>query len=142
MEARCPFCFAPFLLLSVCHAQCPLNVPDSQLFAAITQAGIIRESDSSKFVLQDLTRLCYIRSTTNNETFSQLRVLMLYTYNKVRDKLAQATFSVCIKSFTFSKVDISSVTEDAHFTANMMREGCHDCLDGSTFTRPTFCRCK
>ena len=142
MEARCFFCFALFLLLSICHAQCPLNVSDSELFAAITQAGKIRESDFSKFVLQDLTHLCYVRSTTNNATFSQLRVSMLYTYNEVRDKSAQATFSVCISMFRFSKADISSVTEDAHFTANMTREGCQDCLDNSTFARPTFCRRK
>ena len=132
------FCLT--LLFPLCHAQCDLNVPETQLVAALNQAGLIAETAQSNFNLQDLTYLCFVRSSSDNTTFAQVRVSMLYTYDAATDQSAQATFSLCIGTFRFNGANVGSVTQDPHLTENMTREGCQDCLDSSTFASPTFCR--
>ena len=139
MKTPISFCLA-LLLFPLCHAQCDLNVPETQLVAALNQAGLIAETDQSNFNLQDLTYLCFVRSSSDNTTFAQVRVSMLYTYDAAMDLSAQATFSLCLSSFVFVAADVGSVTQDPHLTENMTREGCQDCLDNSTFASPTFCR--
>ena len=144
MKTRSPFCLTLlFLLLPLCYAQCPLDVPDGQIVSALNSAGLIPEADPSKFTLQDLTYLCFVRSTTDNTRFDQVRVSMLYTYDTATGQSAQVTFSVCLLSvFRFNMADVGAVTQDTHNTTNMTREDCQDCLDNSTFARPTFCRRK
>ena len=108
---------------------------------ALNSAGLIPEADPSKFTLQGLTYLCFVRSATDNTRFDQVRVSMLYTYDTATDQSAQATFSRCLFSeFRFDMADVGSVTEDPHYTANMTREDCQDCLDTDPLASPTFCR--
>ena len=141
MKTRIPFCLV--LLFPVCHAQCDPNPPDLQLINALTEAGLILGADPSKFTLQDLTYICFVRSSTDNTKFSEVRVSMLYTYDSATVRSAQATFSLCLSgSFRFTSTNTYTVTQDPHLTENMTREDCQDCLDNSTFARPTFCRRK
>ena len=141
MKTRIPFCLV--LLFPVCHAQCGLNVPDQQLLNALNEAGLISESDPSKFTLQDLTYLCFVRSSTDNTRFDQVRVSMLYTFDSATVRSAQVTFSLCLSdSFRFTSGNTYTVTQDPHLSKNVTREDCQDCLDNSTFARPTFCRRK
>lgn len=142
MKACVLFCCALLLCLSLCHAQCDLNVPDSELVVALNQAGLIPESDPSKFTLQDTTNLCFVSSTSDPTRYDQIRVSILYTYDTVADQPAQATFSVCLGTFRFAGANVNSVTQDTHITVDMTREGCQDCLDSSTFAYPTYCRRK
>ena len=66
---------------------------------------------------------------------------MLYTYDTATDQSAQATFSVCLFSeFRFNMADVGAVTQDTHYTANITREDCQDCLDTDPLASPTFCR--
>ena len=140
MKTPISFCLA-LLFFPLCHAQCDLNVPETQLVAALTQADLIAETAQSNFNLQDLTYLCFVRSSSDNTKFDQVRVSMLYTYDAVTDQSAQATFSLCLSgTFRFNGVNVDSVTQGPHLTENMTREGCQDCLDNSTFASPTFCR--
>ena len=140
MKTPITFCLA-FLLFPLCHAQCNLNVPEIQMVSALNQAGFISEADQSNFNLQDLTYLCFARSSSDNTTFAQVRVSMLYTYDAATNLSAQATFSLCLDGmFRFTGVNVDSVTQDPHLTEDMTREGCQDCLDNSTFASPTFCR--
>ena len=141
MKTRIPFCLV--FLFPVCHAQCDLNLPDSQLVIVLNEAGFISESDPSKYTLQDLTYLCFVRSSTDNTRFDQVRVSMLYTFDSATDQSAQATFSLCLAgTFRFTSGNTYTVTQDPHLTENTTREDCQDCLDNSTFARPTFCRRK
>ena len=142
MEARSSFCFIILLLLPLCHAQCTLNVPVTQLVTALDLAGLIPDPDPEAFTLQDLTNLCFVRSSIDNSTFVQVRVSILYTFLRTTDQSAQITFSVCSGTFRFSFLDVNLVTQDRHYTTDMTREGCQNCQDRSTFARPTFCRCK
>ena len=112
------------------------------MVSALNSAGLIPEADPSKFTLQGLTYLCFVRSTTDNTRFDQVRVSMLYTYDTATDQSAQATFSRCLTTFRYDMADVGAVTQDTHYTTNMTREDCQDCLDSSTFARPTFCRRK
>ena len=139
MKISISFCLA-LLYFPLCHAQCDLNVPNRQLVSALSQAGLIAEADQSKFTLQDVTYLCFVRSSSDNTKFDQVRVSMLYTYDTATNQSAQATFSLCLGSFVFVAEDVDSVTQDPHLTEDLTREGCQDCLDSSTFARPTFCR--
>ena len=142
MKTPISFCLA-LLLFPLCHAQCDLNVPETQLVSALNQAGLIAEADQSNFNLHDLTYLCFVRSSSDNTTFAQVRVSMLYTYDTATDQTAQATFSLCLSgTFRFTSANVDFVTQDPHLTENMTREGCQDCLDNSTFASPTYCRCK
>ena len=139
MKISISFCLT--LLFPLCHAQCDLDVPETQLVAALNQAGYISEADQSKFNLQDLTYLCFVRSSSDNTKFDQVRVSMLYTYDAATDLSAQATFSLCLGGmFRFTSANVDFVTQDPHLTENMTREGCQDCRDSSTFATPTFCR--
>ena len=141
MKTRISFCLV--LLFPVCHAQCDLNLPDSHLVNALNEADLLSESDPTKFTLQDLTYLCVIRSSVNNTRFDQVRVSILYTFDSATVRSAQATFTLCLSgSFRFSSANTYTVTQDPHLTENMTREDCQDCLDNSTFARPTFCRRK
>ena len=142
MKTPISLCLA-LLLSPVCHAQCNLNVLETQLVSALNLADLISESDVADFTLQNLTYLCFVRSSRNSTLFDQVRVSMLYTYDTATDQSAQATFSLCISGmFRFTGADVGSVTQDPHLTENMTREGCQDCLDNSTFASPTYCRCK
>ena len=141
MNTPIPFYVALFLLFPLCHAQCALNVPDQQLVNALNEVDLISETDPTKFTLQDLTYICFIRSSTDNTRFDQVRISMLYTYYSATVRSAQATFSLCLSgSFRFTSENTYTVTQDPHLTENMTREDCQDCLDNSTFARPTFCR--
>ena len=134
------FCLAVFLL-PLCHAQCGLNVPDQHLVNALSEAGLISETDPTKFNLQDLTYICFVRSSTDNTRFDQVRISMRYSYDSATVRSAQATFSLCLSgSFRFTSENTYTVTQDPHLTENMTREDCQDCLDNSTFARPTFCK--
>ena len=133
-------CLAVFLF-PLCHAQCDLNVPDQQLVNTLSEADLISEADVTKFNLQDLTPLCFVRSSTDNTTFDQVRVSILYTYDSATVRSAQATFTLCLSdTFRFTSENTYTVTQDPHLTENTTREDCQDCLDNSTFARPTFCR--
>ena len=133
-------CLAVFLF-HLCHAQCDLNVSDQQLVNALSEADLISEIDPTKFNLQDLTPLCFVRSSTDNTRFDQVRVSILYTYDSATVLSAQATFTLCLSgSFRFKSAYTYTVTQDPHLTENVTREDCKDCLDNSTFARPTFCR--
>ena len=133
--------FLAVFLFPLCHAQCDLNVPDQQLVNALSEAGLISgEVDPSNLILQDLTPLCFVRSSTDNTRFDQVRVSILYTYESATDQSAQATFICLGNTFRFSSENTNTVTQDPHLTENMTREDCQDCLDNSTFARPTFCR--
>ena len=146
LKMQGPFCSAVYLLLWLnlpsCLAQCTLEVTDTQLFSALTQAGIVREADITKFFLQDLTYLCFVRSATDETRFDQVRVSFFYTFDTTTNQSAQATFSVCLATFRFSGANVDSVTQYTHITANATREDCQDCVDSSTFASPTFCRCE
>ena len=122
-----------------CYAQCTLDVPDSQLLSALNLAGILRETDQSKFSVQDRTYLCFVRSTTNSKRYDQVRISVLYSYDTATNQSAQVTFSVCLfNAFRFSEADVTSVKEGKHFTENMTREGCQNCQDSKT--SPTYCK--
>ena len=140
MKTLISFSLAVFLF-PLCHAQCDLIVPDQQLVNALSEARLISEVDPTNFNLQDLTPLCFVRSSTDNTRFDQVRVSILYTYDSDTVRSAQATFSLCLSgSFTFTSANTYTVTQDPHLTEDMTREDCQDCLDNSTFARPTFCR--
>ena len=142
MNTPISFCLV-LLLFPLCHAQCDLNVPNTQLFNALNNAMLVPEADPSKFTLQDLTYLCFVRSSSDNTKFDEARVSFLYTYDGTMNQSAQATFTNClIDMFRFTMADVDFVTQDPHLTENMTREDCQDCRDSSTFARPTFCRCK
>ena len=132
--------FCLVLLFPLCHAQCDLNIPDSELFSALTQTGLILEADPTKFTLQDLAYFCFVRSSTDNLKFDQVRVSMLYTYDRATDQSAQATFTLCFRTFRFTSANTYTVTQYQHLTENTTREDCQNCLDSSTYARPTFCR--
>ena len=144
MRTPIPLYLALLLALKfpLCRAQCSLDVPSSSLIDALFHAGFIPEADLSNFTLQDLTYLCFVRSASDNTTFDQVRVSLLYTYDTATNQSAQVTFSICLSEFNFSMSDVDSVTQDAHFTQNMTREDCQGCLDNSTFASPTYCRCE
>ena len=137
MKATISFCLA-LLLFPLCHAQCNLNVPDSVLFSALKLAGHLTGADQSKFVLQDLTYLCFVRSSQNNALFDQVRVSILYTYETETDKSAHFTFAC--HNGTFGPY--GHFGDYPHVSVNMTREGCQDCTDESASTYPTLCRCK
>ena len=140
MKTPLSFCLV-LLLFPLCHAQCDLNVPNTELFNALNNAGLVPEADQTKFTLQDLTYLCFVRSSTDNTAFDEVRVSFLYTYDGTMDQSAQATFTLClISTFTYRSADVDLVTQDSHLTENMTREDCQDCRDSSTFASPTYCR--
>ena len=142
MQTLVFLCFA-LLSFPLCRAQCDLNVPNTELFSALNNAGLVPEADQTKFTLQDLTYLCFVRSSTDNTTFKEVRVSFLYTYDGSMNQSAQATFSLCLfGTFSFNMAVADLVTQDLHLTENMTREDCQDCQDSSTFARPTFCRCE
>ena len=143
MKTFVNLCLA-LLFFPVCHAQleCGLNVPDIELFDALNGAGYISEPDDTKFILQDLTYLCFVRSISENKAFDEVRVSFLYTYDGTMNQSAQATFTLCLDTFIYTMADVEFVTQDPHLTENMTREDCQDCRDNSTFARPTFCRCE
>ena len=126
--------------LPLCHAQCGLNVPDFQLVNALSGAGLISEANPSGFTLLDLTYICFVRSSTDNARFDQVRISMMYSYDSATVRSAQATFLCLSSSIRFTSANIYTVTQDPHLTENTTREDCQDCLDNSTFARPTFCR--
>ena len=141
MKTTIPFCLV-LLLFPDCYAQCDLNLPDTQLLSALSGAGLVSMPDPSKFTLQDLTYLCVIRSSIVTR-FDQVRVSILYTFDSATVRSAQATFTLCLSgSFRFTSANTYTVTQDPHLTGNVTREDCQDCLDNSTFARPTFCRRK
>ena len=113
MKTPIPFCLV-FLLFPLCHAQCDLNVPNTQLFNALNNAGLVPDADQTKFTLQDLTYLCFVRSSTDNTTFDEVRVSFLYTYDGSMDQSAQATFALCLSTFTYRSADVNTVTQDPH----------------------------
>ena len=141
MDTPISFCLV-LLLFPLCHAQCDLNVPNTQLFSALNNAGLVPEADPTKFTLQDLTYLCFVRSSSDNTTFDEVRVSFLYTYDGTMNQSAQATFICLSDTFTYTMANVDFVTQDLHLTQNMTREDCQDCRDNSTFASPTFCRCK
>ena len=129
------------LLFPLCHAQCDLNVPDQQLVNALNEADLISETDPTKFTLQDLTVICFVPSSNDSTGFDQVRVSMQYSYDSATVRSAQATFTLCLSdTFRFTSENTYTVTQDPHLTENTTREDCQDCLDNSTFARPTFCR--
>ena len=143
MKACILSCWALLLCLPLCHAQCVLTVPNSELLTALSQAGLIPETDPSKFTLQDTTNLCFVRSTSDPTRYDQVRVSILYTYDTATDQSAQATFTVCLSgTLRFSGADVGAVTQDTHITQDMTREDCQDCLDSNVFARPSYCRRK
>ena len=143
MKTPISFCVALLLLLPLCRAQCGLNIADLQLVNALSGAGLISEADPSKFALQDLTYICFVRSSTDNTRFDQVRISMQYTYDSATVRSAQATFTLCLSdTFRYTSANTYTVTQDQHLTENTTREDCQDCLDNSTFARPTFCRRK
>lgn len=135
---------ATVCLLPLSNAQCSLDlggplrgiggVPFSSLFA---------EYSSANFIQNGLTYLCYTRSETNNETFSQIRVSVLYQYQLSNGTL-QLTLNCLEPSWIYDRLQPSLVQLSAadHVTTNMTREGCVDCRDNSTasFGDPTYCR--
>ena len=138
MKALILFCWALFFPL--CWAQCTLELPEPVLFDALNKAGLV-EYDPLWFTLLDLTYLCYARSPVDKARFDQVRVSVQYTYVTMVPRSAQATF-VCVDfEWTLAPYS-SSVTHHKHFTKDMTREGCQDCLDYSMFAQPTFCRCE
>ena len=141
MNTPISFCLV-FLLYPLCHAQCYLNVPNTELFNTLNNAGLVPEPDQTKFTLQDLTYLCFVRSSSDNTKFDEVRVSFLYTYDGSMNQSAQATFTLCLSTFIYRSADVDFVTQDPHLNENMTREDCHDCRDNSTFASPTFCRCK
>ena len=141
MKTLVNLCLA-LLSFPVCHAQCDLNVPNTELFNALNNAGLVPESDPSKFTLQGLTYLCFVRSSSDNTSFDEVRVSFLYTYDGTMNQSAQATFTLCLGTFRYIMANADFVTQDLHLTENMTREDCQDCRDSSTFARPTFCRCE
>ena len=141
MKTLVNLCLA-LLSFPVCHAQCDLNVPDIELFDALNGAGYISEPDDTKFILQDLTYLCFVRSSSDNTSFDEVRVSFLYTYDGTMNQSAQATFICLFGTFRYTMANADFVTQDLHLTENMTREDCQDCRDSSTFASPTFCRCE
>ena len=139
MKTPLSFCLV-LLLYPLCYAQCDLNVPNTELFNALNNAGLVPEADQNKFTLQDLTYLCFVRSSTDNTAFDEVRVSFLYTYDGTMDQSAQATFTFCLDNFRFTMANADFVTQDPHLTENMTREDCQDCQDSSTFASPTYCR--
>ena len=142
MQTLVFLCFA-LLSFPLCYAQCGLNVSNTELLRALNNAGLVSEANPTKFTLQDLTYLCFVRSSTDNTTFKEVRVSFLYTYDGSMNQSAQATLSLCLfGTFSFNMAVADLVTQDLHLTENMTREDCQDCQDSSTFARPTFCRCE
>ena len=139
MKTPISLCLNVLLLLPLCYAQCPLEISNTELLSALQLTGFIREANETMFSRQDITYLCFVRSTTDNTRFDQVRVSMLYTYDSAMNQSAQATFSVCLNTFQFTVADVDFVTNDTHYTSNMTREDCQDCQDNSPFARPTFC---
>ena len=141
MKTSIFLCLVALLHFPVCRAQCDPDISILQLVRALYAVDVISELDPIKFTLQNLTYLCFVRSSSDSTRFSQVRVSFLYTYESATDQSAQATFSFCLfDAFTFRSTDVDLVTQDPHLIENMTREDCQDCRDNSTFARPTFCR--
>lgn len=113
-------------------------VPNTQRFNAINGVGFVSEADPTKFILQDLTYLCFVRSSSDNTAFDEARISLLHTDDMATDQSTQATFMFCFDTFRLTNSNINTVTQDPHLTKNMTREDCQECQDNSTFARPTF----
>ena len=141
MKTSIFLCLVALLHFPVCRAQCDPDISILQLVRALYAVDVISEPDPIKFTLQNLTYLCFVRSSRDSTRFSQVRVSFLYTYESATDQSAQATFTFCLLNmFRFTDTVINYVTQDPHLTGNMTTEDCQDCQDNSTFARPTFCR--
>ena len=141
MKTSILLCLVALLHFPVCRAQCDPDISILELVKALYAVDVISEPDPIKFTLQNLTYLCFVRSSRDSTRFSQVRISFLYTYESATDQSAQATFTFCLlNTFRFRDTDIKYVTQDPHLTENMTTEDCQDCQDNSTFARPTFCR--
>ena len=130
-------------LLPQSSAQCSLDlgVPFVNI-GGVPFQGLFPEYTPSSFIQNGLTYLCYTRSETNSETFSEIRVSVLYQYQGT-DGALQLTLSCIGSRWLYDSTQSSLVQLPAadHVTENMTREGCVNCRDSSTtsFGDPTYC---
>ena len=130
-------------LLPQSSAQCSLDLGSP--FANINGVpfgSFFPEYSPSNFIQNGLTYLCYTRSKTNSETFSEIRVSVLYQYQRT-DGALQLTL-VCIGSRWFydrTQPSLLELSAAEHVMENMTREGCANCHNTSTasFGDPTYC---
>ena len=126
-------------------AQCSLDLggPFTNI-PGVPFQDIFPEFSPSSFVLDGLTYLCYVRSETNSDTFSEIRVSVLYRYQGNEGAL-QLTLD-CNPGlgrwlYNSTRPSLDELSADQHITENMTREGCANCHDSSTksFGNPTYC---
>ena len=126
-------------------AQCSLDLggPFTSI-PGVPFQEIFSEFSPSSFVLDELTYLCYSRSETNSDTFSEIRVSVLYRYQSVGGTL-QLTLdcNAGLGRWVYDRTrpSLDELSADQHIAENMTREGCANCRDNSTksFGDPTYC---
>lgn len=136
---------AAVCLLPLSNGQCSLDVGDLTSITSIPFNTIFSEYTDTSFIQRDLTYLCYVRSQADNETFSEIRVSVLYQYQLSNGTL-QLTLNCFLSMWWYngSRPSLSELSAADHVTTNMTREGCQDCRDNNTasFGDPTYCRRK
>lgn len=138
------------LTLALCmlpqsSAQCSLDL--GRPFGTIEGVpflDLFQEYSPSSFIQNGLTYLCYTRSETEPETFSEIRVSVLYQYQSDEGTL-QLTLGCRpgLRRWFYDNAQPSLVELSAadHVTENMTRGDCANCRDNSTasFGDPTYC---